>query len=111
MPLVSQEMIEAVFDYLNDQCDAAAQAKADLIIAEFRRKKKFSELKLKSLETTVAMKDAWAESHPEYEKAWLYEAECEKAVEWHKRQQMRADAITSAWQTESANRRNISRVA
>ena len=104
-------MIQAAFDYLNEQGEAAAQAKADLILAEFRRKKVRAQLILKSERQTMALKEADAESHADYSKACEEEAEAAREMAWHHHQRARTDAIISAWQTQESSRRALARVA
>ena len=111
VPLVSQSMIQAVFDYLNEQGDASAQAHADLILAEFRRKKCRAALIFNSTEKTMGMREAEAECHPDYEEACVVEAKCAERVAWHRHQKSRADAICDAWRTEQSTNRSLSRVA
>ena len=108
--IVSDDAIQAAFDYLNEQGGAAAQAKADLIIAEFRRKKVRAQLILKSEEKTMGLREAEADCHPDYWDACQAEAAAVKEVGWHQHQRARADAICSAWQTQESSRRALGRV-
>ena len=109
--IVSEEAIQAAFDYLNEQGAKAAQAKADIIIAEFRRKRVRAQLILASKQTTAVMREADAESHPDYWEACQQEAEAAQAMYWHQHQRVRSDAIIEAWRTEQSNSRSLSRVA
>lgn len=108
--LITDEMIDAAVEYLNEQGDAAAQAYADVHIAEFRRKSERARLILRSIEKTDAMRSAFAESHPDYEKAYRAEAEAIKALQWHKHQMSRAEGIRAAWQTQSSNFRDLGKI-
>lgn len=107
MPIVTDEMLEASFSYFRDQAEAAAQAKADLILAEYRRKKTLSRLILESSEKSLGMKEAEALCHPDTEEAYIVEAQCNKVVEWHRHQKARAEAIVQAWQTQESTRRSM----
>lgn len=109
--LVSDKMIQAAFDYLHEQGAAAAQARADLIIAEYRRKKARGQIILDSIEKTMAMREAEADCHPDYEEACITEAKCAERVEWHRHQLKRAEAIIEAWRTEQSNARTMGRAA
>jgi hypothetical protein len=111
MPLVTEAMLQAAFDYFNEQGPAAAQARADLVIAEYRRKKARAAIILASSERTMMLREAEAECHPDVYDATMAEADAVKAVEWHRHQRARADAIVEAWRTQEATVRGLSRVA
>jgi hypothetical protein len=110
MPLVTDVMVESAFEYLNTQGEAAAQAKADLIIAEHRRKKTRAEIIVRSPERTMGMKEAEAECHPDYWEAGLVEADAAKAVEWHRHNRARAEAIIEAWRTQESTNRSLGKI-
>lgn len=111
MPLVSEALAQNAFDYFHNQGEAAAQAKADLIIAEYRRKKTRAGLIGECEEKTIALKEAWAECHEDYEAAIIVEAQAAKEVEWHRHMRARSEAILDAWRTEQASNRNLARAA
>lgn len=108
--LISNEMVQAAFDYLNDAADAAAKAKADRVLAEHRRKKVLAELTLEASQKTADLRKAWAESHPTYWDACQAEANAVRADEWHRMNRAKAEALVSAWQTENANLRATTRI-
>lgn len=109
--LITDEMIENAFLYLRDGAEPAAQAKADVSIADFRVEKAFSELLLKAPKGSAAdLRKAWAKSQPEYEQAVLIAAECEKRLELHRRMLMQAQAIVEAWRTQSSSQRALGRI-
>jgi hypothetical protein len=109
--LITEELINAAFEYLNEGASAAAQAAADRLIASHRLDKVFSELLLAAPPKLPAdMRKAWAKSQPEYWTACEQEAETVRTLEWHKHQKVRADAIVSAWRTEQASARGIGRM-
>ena len=110
MPLVTEEMLQGAFDYFNEQGAAAAQAKADLVIAEYRRKKARAKIILQSRERTMTLREAEADCHPDVYEACQAEAEATKAVEWHRHNRARADAIVEAWRSEQANIRGMGRM-
>jgi hypothetical protein len=103
-------MIQAAFDYLDDKDGTAAQAFADAVIAEARRKATRASLVLRSEERTQGMKEAEAECHPDLAEAYVVEAQAVKAVEWHRRQKSRAEAVIETWRSEQANERGLRRV-
>lgn len=108
--LITDDMISAVVEYLTEAGDAAAQAKADRLIADHRREAVFSELLLKAPGKSADQRRAWAKSHPDHAAACDVEAVAERNLEWHRHQKMRCEAILSAWQTQSANNRGLERV-
>jgi len=109
--LITDEQIEAVFAYLRDGAEVAAQAKADVSIADFRVEKAFSELLLQAPKGLPAdMRKAWAKAHPDYEKAVIIAAECEKQLELHRRLLMQATATIDAWRTQSSSERALGRM-
>ena len=110
MPLVTEKMLEAAFDYLDDRDEVAAQAFADVVIAEARRKATRARLILQSEERTQGMKEAEAECHPDLAEAYVVEAQAVKSVEWHRRQKSRAEAIIETWRSEQANGRGLRKV-
>jgi hypothetical protein len=110
MPAVSEAMVQAAFDYLNDQADAASQARADLVLSEHRRKRVRAQLLRSAPTGTTDQRNAWAESHDDYWEACKQEAEAVKADNWHRHQKARAMAIIDAWRTLESTMRQTSRV-
>lgn len=110
MPLISDAMVQAAFDYLNESGDNAAQAKADRYIAEHRRKAALSKLILGSKQKTSDMRRAEAEASDGYMAACEVEAEAIRADEWHRLQRMRAEATIEAFRTEQANMRGLRKI-
>lgn len=110
MALITEKMVYAAFDYLNDAADAAAKARHDRILTEHSRKKILAELMLEADKKTADLRKAWAESHPVYWEACKAEAEAVRADEWHRMQRAKAEAIIDAWRTENANQRSAGRV-
>jgi hypothetical protein len=108
--LISDTMVHAAFDYLNDAADAAAKARANRILAEYGRKRKLAELILEAPHKTGELRRAWAEAHNDYWLSCEEEAEAIKADEWHRHQRVRAEAVCEAWRTEQANLRGTGRV-
>lgn len=109
--LITDEQIQAAFDYLHEGGEAAAQAAADRLIAAHRLDKAFSELLLKAPGKLPAdMRKAWAKAQPEYWEACEVEAQALRMLEWHKHMKVRADAVISAWRTEQASSRGLQRI-
>jgi hypothetical protein len=110
MPLITDSMVSAAFDYLNEAADAAAKARADRILAEHKRKKVLAELLLGTEKGSADLRKAAAEAHPDYWEACKAEAEAVRADSWHHHQKGRAVAVIEAWRTEQSNLRQTSRV-
>ncbi len=108
--LVSNQMVTAAFDWLDDHAAPAAAAKAELIRAEHNVKRVKARLFLASNETSVAAKDAWAMSQDEYGGACEREAEAARNDEYHRREREKCQALIEAWRTESANYRTMTKV-
>lgn len=111
MPLISESQIQAVFDYLEGESGSAAQAKADVVLAEYRVKSTRAKLILAAPKElrSVDLRKAWAESHEDYVGAYENEARATKQWELHLRMKIWAEATYKAWQTEAANERGIIR--
>lgn len=109
-PLVTDEMLQAAFDYMHEGAQLAAQAKADRLLAEHRREKIFSELLLKAPGKSADQRRAWAKAHDDHWRACVVEAQCEKDLEEHRRRLVQAQAIVEAWRTESASARHLGRM-
>ena len=103
--LISDEWIEEALNYLATASDKTAAARANRVRAEFNRKQVRAKLVLSSPESSVAMRDAWAESHRDYIAACDEEVAAIEADEWHRSQRNKCDAIVEAWRTEQASHR------
>jgi hypothetical protein len=108
--LITEEMVSACFEYLNEGAEAAAQAAADRHIAKHRLDKTYSELMLRAPAGAMDMKKAWAIAQPEYWEACEVEAKTVRVLEWHRHMKVRADAIISGWRTLEASARSIGRM-
>ena len=110
MPIVSEALAQSAFDYMDTQGDCAAQATADAIIAEFRKKKAYAAVVRASDEKTIAMKEYEADGHPDYEEAVIVFAQAQAEVERHKHNRKRAEAIIEAWRTQESTARGLRKV-
>ena len=107
--LISQDAIQAAFDYLEGESESAAQAKADVVLAEYRVKSARARLILAAPKElrSVDLRKAWAESHEDYVGAYEDEARATKQWELHLRMKTWAEATYRAWQTEQSNERGL----
>lgn len=60
---------------------------------------------MQSDEKTAGLREAWAESHPMYEKACEEEAEAVEVEEFYRNERNKADIIVETWRSEQANQR------
>lgn len=111
MALVTDRMVHAAFDWLDDHAGPAAAAKAELIRAEHNVKRVKARLFLASGETSVAAKEAWAMTQDEYAAACEREAEAVRNDEYHRREREKCQALIEAWRTEQSNFRAMGKVA
>ena len=94
-------------DYLRDNADKFAKAKAERVYLEEFRKSKKSLLMLQLDEKTQAGKEAYAYSHDDYIAlldGLKVAVEVEETVKW---QMIAAQARIEVWRTQQANNRNI----
>lgn len=111
MPLVSEENVQAAFDYLNENANKAAMAKCQKVLTEHQRKQVRARLILGCEMKTQADKLAFAESHDDYIEACQAEADAYGADEFHRHQKARAAAVIDAWRTEQSTIRGTGKVA
>lgn len=94
-------------DYLRDNAEKYADAKASRVYLEEFRKSKKSLLMLQSDEKTQAGKEAYAYAHDDYIAlldGLRLSVEVEETVKW---QMIAAQARIEVWRTQQANNRNI----
>ena len=94
-------------DYLRDNAEKYADAKASRVYLEEFRKSKKSLLMLQSDEKTQAGKEAYAYAHDEYIAlldGLKVAIEVEETVKW---QMIAAQARIEVWRTQQANNRTI----
>jgi len=102
--LITDEMVEDALEYLAKSSELIAAARAMRLRSEFERKQIRSRLFL-SAEGTVAFKDAYSESHPDYVAACNKEIEAAERDELYRSERSTAETIIEAWRTESSNLR------
>jgi len=103
--LIEDVWVEDALQYLATSTDQTASARANRVRAEFTRKRTKANLILRSPESSVAMRDAWAEAHGDYKEACDQEVAAIEADEWHRAQRNKCDTIIEAWRSEQANQR------
>jgi len=106
---IHDETVQRAFEYLDEYCDAAAQARADVTVAKYRVKTVRAKLKLSAPRElrSADLREAWAESHEDYIKAYEDEANAVKSWEWHVRMATWAESIRDGWRTLQSNERSV----
>lgn len=107
--LISQQVVDAAFDWLLKSSDEIAAARGNKIRKEYKSKKVFSRLYLNA-EGSVETRKAFATCHPEYESAMEDVAIAEEVWSRLDDQRNRASLCLDAWRTEQASRRIIDRI-
>lgn len=107
--LIPDVMIEAAFEWLQENTGPAAAAKADRIRAEYATKRVKARLFLEA-EGTVAERDAQSLAHPDFGAVVKEEAEAVRLDEWHRNQRNKSEAIIEAWRTEQSSMRALGKI-
>jgi hypothetical protein len=107
--LVTNKMVQEAFDYLTDGASKAASARASRVRAEYRLKQTKARLML-DVQGAIALREAMAEVHEDYEEALKKMVLAIEQDEYHRNAKDTAIAIIEAWRTEQANHRNAGRV-
>lgn len=107
--LITDEVLDAAFEWLLNSSQEIASARGNLIRAEYKTKRIFSRL-FSNASGTVDQRKAYATDHPEYADAQEALAVAEEAWERAKDQRNRAELIVEAWRTEQASRRIVDKI-
>lgn len=108
--LITDQMVHAAFDWLQDNGDRAAHAKAMRVKAEYGTKRARAQAFLES-EGTVAEREAKALMSDAVRDAMLAEVNAIEADEKMRAQRDKCQVIIDAWRTESASARMLVRSA
>ena len=103
--MISDEQVQAALDYLRDEAEADAQARANAVYLEQWVRTERARIVHAQTGMSNASATAYAEQHPEYLRALnAYKA---AVAEDYRRRFLReaADARIRAWQTQSSNER------
>lgn len=107
--LLTDEQVQAAFDWILRDSAATAAARAQVLRTEFRMKKVHARLMLQA-DGAMDVRKATATCHPEYEAA--SEAYFAAEEEWTRQleQRRKCELIVEAWRTQSSNERGIQRM-
>jgi hypothetical protein len=109
--IIQEEWVHAAVEYLREQSNAAAVAKGNCIRAEYHRRKIRARLILESPHPSQGLREAYADSHADYEEITEKLAKCEELAEWHRNERNKAETICEMWRTQSATLRGLGKVA
>ena len=109
--IITEEMVHDAVDYLNTKSGEAAEAKGNLVRAEWHRRRIRARLILEADQKSADMRAAWAEAHEDYAEICEKLAQCEQDYEWHRNERNKCETICEMWRTEQATRRTLGRVA
>ena len=109
--LVQEEWVHESVAYLQEQWNAAAIAKGNLVRAEYHRRKIRAKLILASPHTTQGLRECDADASDEYAEVCEKLAVCEHEVERHRNERSKAETICEMWRTEQATLRTMGRAA
>lgn len=109
--IISEELVHTAVDYLTTMSQAAAEAKGNLVRAEYHRKRIRARLILASEQKSQGLREADAEAHDDYAEICEKLAMCEQAYEWHRNERNKCEVVTEMWRTEQASLRGLRRVA
>lgn len=110
MALLSEEQVQAAFDWLTENEDKIGAARGMVIRTKYRVERVEARLILQSLETSEAKRKAWARSHETYEDACEAHAAAEEVWARLQDQRDRCYVIIEAWRTIAANERGLRRI-
>lgn len=108
--IITQDVLDAAFEWLLKSSDEIAAARANKIRKEFKARKVFARLFLTAPTGNVETRKMWATDHSEYEGAMEDVAIAEETWERCQDQRNRAELIIEAWRTQKASQRVIDRI-
>lgn len=104
--LITDERVEAAFDWLLEQGGNSAKAKADKELTEDLVKAFKAEIFLQS-KGTVAERNAKADCHPKVIEAITQKARAAGADNWYSNERKHHMTIIEVWRTEQSNLRSL----
>lgn len=98
-------------EFMRASSGAAAEAKGNLVRADYHRKRTRARLMLEAPHTSQGMREAWAEAHEDYAEICDKLAKCEEQSEWYRNERSKAETVCEMWRTQSATYRSLGKVA
>ncbi len=109
--IISEELVHTAVDYLTTQSQMAAEAKGNLVRADYHRKRIRAQLMLASDQKSQGLREAAAEAHEDYAEVCEKLAKAERAYEFHRNERSKCETVCEMWRTEQATIRGLRRVA
>jgi hypothetical protein len=104
--IITDEVAQMAFDYLNTESHAIGVARANTIRAEFKAKRVFARL-FRQASGSVEARKMWATEQAEYEEAMEHYAVAVQNWENMQDSRNRAELIIEAWRTQEASGRQV----
>jgi hypothetical protein len=108
--LITEEQIQAAFDFLNQNSEDIGAARAMQIRTEYRAKAVLARLMLLSTERTDQARKAWATAHPEYAEACEAHANAEGEFEKLRDFRNKCTLLLECYRTIEASHRTLARI-
>lgn len=109
--IISEELVHTAVDYMTTQSGKAADAKGNLVRADYHRKRIRAQLILASDQKSQGLREAYADAHEDYAEVCEKLAQCEREYEWHRNERSKCETVCEMWRTEQATIRGLRRVA
>jgi hypothetical protein len=106
---ITEEAMQAAADYLLENAELAAAAKAELILAKEAKQTAYDKVFMHA-EGSIKYREAYAQCSPEHQEAIKRYAEAERTVEYHRRRHASVVAVTEAWRSQTAYLRDLGRL-
>jgi hypothetical protein len=110
MAVLTDEQVQAAFDWLHQNSDRIGAARATVVRRGYEVKQVRARIKKGSLETSDTKRCDEAECHPDFIRACEAHASAEGAWEALKDERMKCEMILELYRTQSANERGIRRI-
>lgn len=108
--MITEEQVQEAFDYLNENADKAAKARAERLYMEDYTKVVKAELMGECNETAIGAQERFAYAHPTYKKHLENLRTAIARDEKHRFTLNAKTALLDAWRTEQASQRAMGKV-
>lgn len=110
MALLTDEQVQAAFDWLHQNSDVIGATRATVIRTKYRVERVKARLTLASFESSDAKRRAWAESQEEYAAACEAHADAEGRWAALQDEKEKCGLIIEAWRSINANERGMRKI-
>ena len=109
--IIQEEWVHDAVEHLRQASQGAAEAQGNLTRAEYKVKQTRARLILEAPHTSMGMREAWADCHPDFEEICNKLAQARQAVEWYRNERSKCETICEMWRTQSATIRTMGMAA